>query len=274
MAEVWTADTGIDVEADAVQIIHADSTRLAVLLCGASLSDPTTHVAIVNKSTGAISVGTGSWADNYGDDYRPQNAKIVSDGTRVYWIAHQDNAPTDFTFYLHTALISDPTSAGGHTSRVLGTHDPNDWFDFPTGILRLGSSIVISRGSGLVSVVTPGVSPSMVDLFLPPDFLPESPMGFSHDCDLAFDGLNIWQRLLRQDPGGLADTVFHQIPALEALRIAYHSPTPERTFPAHHMEVDTSVTTVKTGRMHHDGFDLWFIRRGGYAHRITNTAGR
>jgi hypothetical protein len=272
LAEVWTSDTGKEYQgAEGVKIINCSTDSCAISIPLDTISEPWRGIIIVAKSSGSALFGTGSWVSGSGDSTDYKCSKLVSNGSHVFWIGFQDNSPSANEWFLHSASISDPTTSSYSSVSLVTTEY---WYEAPTGILRLGQNIITSTVSGefRLTVISSGAT---VTLFtVPSDFVPYATVGDAYDSDIGFDGMNVWVRLLRQDASSAQDTMLLQIPAMEFGARAEYLSTPERTFPTHHIELNSAVTAYPVGHMMFDGNDLWLALRGGTILRIANPGAR
>jgi hypothetical protein len=271
----WTADTGI-VWADegyvhGVCVIDADGSSLAAMGDAGGATTSHRKIAIISKSAGGVTSGTGSWASGYGDSFDFQNRKLVSDGTHVFWIQFQ-TAAENRTHFMMSAKISDPTTSD-HTWYSIGTVVSADKYTHPRGLLCVNDNIIFSRPNGAVSMFSTS-DEAIYYLF---DFSGLSFLAVDYEGDqdvlLGFDGTNVLAHFVFTDPNNARQVnMLKKIPAGIISRMGASLPGEAVGIDVNSVVIETAEheDTYTAGKLIFDMIDMWFITSAGYIFRIAN----
>jgi len=258
---VWTCDTLIDASTlsdDFTKLIVADTNNIAILF-GDTATYFDANIGIINKSTSVFYYGTGNSDVGTSKVILP-NAKIVSNGTSIFWIGYNSGSGE---YELCAADIDDPTTATP-TRAEIGSVSVRG---HQRGICCTGPMVVMSSTKGYVTAYSPAddaILP-MARLIDPTPY--EATPDYDSICE--FDGMNVWFSYVYE--GATVNGIgFRAIPAAwfsRYLNTAYRELSPIPLF----ADVDTStIYTAPLGKLLSDGKDMWFVCRAGDIYRICN----
>lgn len=282
----WTVDTGESYPDDDdlyyFDLIVADAGNLALSMADLSVTITGQGVAIINKSTGAVTKGHGNNTSYSIPDNKPLYGRIVSDGSHVFWLGRQGSDPS--TFYLASANISDPTMSSYSLATLASSVDAStDRGRFVTSLLNIGGTsgtVAFMDAKGRIGIFakSSGRVGGCVHLSNHSEYDP-NPDGYG--VMIGSDGLNAWPVLFENQIRGVDPT----IPAMALYKIPLASLATRRVQPSLSVWEETKPLAIgidngdidadfRLGNIIFDTLNMIVITRTGKVYRIPNPGGR
>jgi hypothetical protein len=255
-----TVDTSIpqaSVNAYFTTLIDASPTRIGMLV-GTSGQYVYWQVASIAKSNLSYQLGQGNTPASADTQMSGNMARIVSDGTRLFWTAY-NNSNDDR--YILSAYLSDPTSSAHPVpTLVLPSYTL-------TGITYACGAVVVSSNTNKLWAYWPAdesFGHSSTDY----TYQLEDPTPYVSvpGSILGFDGMSMWNANYYATSGSVRLGI-RGVP-IQSFSSRVNGFNVGISPPVSYSSVSNPVTSNVPGKIYHDKQDLWFVGADGHVMRF------